>query len=57
MEQQIVYQQWFLEVFLDPFNNVIDTIMKMSDAVSPKRPKTTKVFGLDPYAQRYLQFL
>ena len=35
-----VYRQWFLEVFLGPFNNVIDIIMLMSDAVSSEGLKT-----------------
>ncbi len=56
-----VYRQWFLEVFLGPFSNVNDRIMPMSDAVSSEGPKDhghpTKVFGLVPYAQRFLQFL
>ncbi len=38
-----VYRQWFLEVFLDPFSNVNDRIMPMSDAVSSEGPKTTGI--------------
>ncbi len=51
-----VYRQWFLEVFLGPFNNVNDTIMPMSDVVSSEGPKNTftlpaKLFGLVPYTE------
>jgi len=35
-----VYRQWFLEVFLGPFSNVIDRIIPMSDPVSSEGPKT-----------------
>ncbi len=38
IELQIVYRQWFLEVFLSPFSNVNDRIMPMSDAVSSEGP-------------------
>jgi len=38
-----VYRQWFLEVFLGPFSNVIGTIMPMSDAVSSEGQKTQKI--------------
>ncbi len=36
-----VYQQWFLKVFLGPFSNVNDRIMRMSDAVSSEGLKNT----------------
>ncbi len=56
-----VYRQWFLEVFLVPFSNVNDIIMPMSDAVSSEVSKTIgiqkKIFGLVPYAQRFIQFV
>ncbi len=35
-----VYRQWFLEVFLGPFNNVNDRITPMSDTVLSEGPKT-----------------
>ncbi len=44
-----VYRQWFLEVFLGPFSNVNDRIMRMSDAVSSEgqRPQASNK-GLRP---------
>ncbi len=38
-----VYRQWFLEVFLGPFSNLNDRIMKMSDTVSvfARRPRAS----------------
>ncbi len=43
MARRIVYQQWFLNVFLGPFSNVNDRIMPMSEAVSSEVPKTTGI--------------
>ncbi len=57
-----IYRQWFLEVFLDPFSNVNDRIMPLSDAVSSsfhfikikKNVPTFPEFGLYIYIYIYI---
>ncbi len=57
MARRIVYQQWFLEVFLGPFSNVNDRIMLMSDAGSFEGLKTTGIQQMLPFCLHLLEYL